>query len=451
VTDPQHGSALAGLDANEILERAPEALLLVRDGEVVWGNGRAASLAGQIVGRPIREVVAGWREAPEDAVPFEATLPGRGDLPVQVRVVPGGDPASVVVALRDALELLEGRRAVDAMEEAEAKYRTLVEQIPAIVYVDVEGGGTTYVSPQIERILGVTPEAYCASSDVWADLLHPEDRARVEAEYAAFLEGDGGDLSDYRMVTPDGRVVWIRDRAVTVRDDRGRVLLEHGVMFDITELKDAESVIEHMAFHDALTGLANRALFEDALQRAIARAERSGEGVGALFLDLDNFKLVNDSLGHQAGDLLLTQLADRLRACTRDSDLVARQGGDEFLLLVADADRDHIATAAERLAGRIEEALVEPFDLGGIEFHARGSIGISLFPLDASDAATLLRHADSAMYRAGTACTRVMSGRPARSSRTRRVCAARSPTSDGCCTTSPWSTWEPAWSWAPRR
>ena len=113
---------------------------------------------------------------------------------------------------------------------------------------------------------------------------------------------------------------------------------EHGLLFDVTELKEAEAAVAYMAYHDGLTGLANRQLFEETLELALKRAKRERSLVAVLYVDLDNFKLVNDSLGHQAGDLLLTGVAERLLASTRDTDLVARQGGDEFLLLLADLD-----------------------------------------------------------------------------------------------------------------
>ncbi len=390
------------MDAASLLASAPEALLVVLEGHITWANERASELVGRDpAGDAIRTLIPDWRDAPEDEVPFEAILAGPDDeLPIQVRVARTAVPGALLVSIRDARELRAGREAVDAMEEAEAKYRTLVEQIPAIVYVDVEGGGTTYVSPQIERILGVSPEEYCTSQQVWLDLIHPEDRGRVEADYEAFLDGSGGDLPDYRMLTRDGRVVWIRDRAVTIRAEDGHVLLEHGVMFDITELKEAEALVEHMAFHDGLTGLANRALFEESLRLAIGRAARAGHAVAVLYLDLDNFKLLNDSLGHHTGDELLVQLADRLRTCTRGSDLVARQGGDEFLVLVSDTDPAEIGATAEHLAVRIQEAMAEPFDLAGTEFHVRSSMGISLYPRDAADATDLMKNADAAMYRA---------------------------------------------------
>jgi diguanylate cyclase (GGDEF)-like protein/PAS domain S-box-containing protein len=323
-------------------------------------------------------------------------------LPVQIRVHTLGDADDrvLVASIRDARDIQAARAAEVARMQAEARYRELVEQIPAVVYADEGGEETTYVSPQVQVVLGVTPEAYKADADMWLRMIHPDDRTRVQAQSEAFIAGVGGDLDDYRMIRPDGKVVWIRDRAFAVRDERGRILWEHGILFDVTELKDAEARIAHMAYHDALTGLANRAAFEDALSLAIGRARRSDLWVAVLFLDLDNFKGVNDSLGHHAGDQLLGQLADRLRACTRETDLVARQGGDEFLLLLADLEGSDAVSAANRVATRVEEALADPFTLraGVVEMH--GSLGISLYPEDAEDETSLMQHADTAMYRA---------------------------------------------------
>jgi diguanylate cyclase (GGDEF)-like protein/PAS domain S-box-containing protein len=259
---------------------------------------------------------------------------------------------------------------------------------------------TTYVSPQIEQILGVTPEQYREDPGLWLQLVHPDDRAQVEVQSDAFLAGEGGDLDDYRMVRPDGRVVWIRDRAFAFRDDAGRVLWEHGLLFDVTELKEAEARVAHLAYHDGLTGLANRQLFEETLVLAVERAKRTHSVVAVLYLDLDNFKLVNDSLGHHAGDLLLVRLADRLRECTRETDLVARQGGDEFLMLLADLDLDAADDVIATVTGRVDQAMREPFDLHGVEFFVNGSMGISVYPRDAHDPEALLQNADIAMYRA---------------------------------------------------
>jgi diguanylate cyclase (GGDEF)-like protein/PAS domain S-box-containing protein len=391
----------ADLDPGRLLHAAPEALIVVLDGRILDANRRMAELACcEPDGRPVRDLIPDWRDAPEDAVPFQATLVVEqgGELPVEVRVC-HLDEHLLVASIRDARALIAGREAEAALAEAEARYRSLVEQIPAIVYAD-DGRTTTYVSPQIEEILGVTPEAYVADPDLWMRMIHPDDRDRVQAETEAFLRGEGGDLADYRMVRPDGRVVWVRDRAYAVRDDQGQVVWEHGVLFDVTELKEAEARIAHLAYHDGLTGLMNRQHFEERLAEAVAQAEADGTALAVLFLDLDNFKLVNDSLGHHAGDELLVELAGRLQRCVRETDLVARQGGDEFLVLLGELPPDDPDEPIRRVARRVQAALREPFQLHGVEFHAHGSMGISVFPRDATDAETLLRNADIAMYRA---------------------------------------------------
>jgi diguanylate cyclase (GGDEF)-like protein len=202
------------------------------------------------------------------------------------------------------------------------------------------------------------------------------------------------------MIRPDGRVVWVRDRAYAHRDEGGRVLLEHGILFDVTELKEAEARIAHLAFHDALTGLANRQLFEETLAIAIERARRTARLVGVLFLDLDEFKVVNDTFGHHAGDTLLAEVAVRLSASTRSEDLVARHGGDEFLMVLGDLSPDDHRAVIDRIVGRVQVALAEPFELQGAVVRTHASVGISLFPTDAEDVEGLLRDADAAMYRA---------------------------------------------------
>jgi diguanylate cyclase (GGDEF)-like protein len=232
-------------------------------------------------------------------------------------------------------------------------------------------------------------------------MVHPDDRGWVKEQSDAFLEGRGGDLDDYRMVRPDGRVVWIRDRAYAYRDDDGHVLLEQGLLFDVTELKEAEARVTHMAYHDALTGLANRELFHESLHLGVERARRDGTSIAVLYLDLDNFKQLNDTEGHHVGDRLLASLAERLTSSTRDVDVVARQGGDEFLLMLADLAPSEADVVIQRVLKRVLAALSEPIDVGaGVPFVVHGSIGVSRLPQDAPDAETLMRHADAAMYRA---------------------------------------------------
>ncbi|HWO70210.1 MAG TPA: EAL domain-containing protein [Actinomycetota bacterium] len=304
----------------------------------------------------------------------------------------------------------ELRRTDLELREADAKYRALVEQIPAIVYVDVadESMSTAYVSPQIRDLLGISPEEYIADPDLWYKHLHPDDKERALAAYLAGRDSGEPFTFEYRLLARDGRVVWFRDSAVVVKDAEGRPAFIHGVMLDITEAKKAEEQLAFLAYHDPLTGLPNRAMFEELLELALARARRHDLAVAVLFLDLDEFKLVNDSLGHEAGDELLRRVAERLREATRETDLVARQGGDEFLLLLADletgvrtplpGDADGAMLIAESVAARIQEALREPFRVAGTEVYVTASIGISLFPHHGGDGAALLRLADAAMF-----------------------------------------------------
>jgi diguanylate cyclase (GGDEF)-like protein/PAS domain S-box-containing protein len=296
------------------------------------------------------------------------------------------------------------------LAETQTKYRAIVEDIPAIVYIDEidDVMSTSYVSPQIEELLGITPEEYMSDPDLWYEHLHPDDKEEALAAYLRGRESGESFTFEYRLIARDGRVVWFRDSAVVIRDDNGVPVQVQGVMLDMTERKRAEEKAAFLAYHDKLTGLPNRAMFEELLELSISRARRHGASVAVVYADLDDFKLVNDSLGHDAGDELLRQLAGRLKEATRETDLVARQGGDEFLLLLADLDRsadsvasdvgDSASIVAESVAARVQEALAEPFELSGTEVYISASVGVSVFPKDAPDAATLLKNADQAMY-----------------------------------------------------
>ncbi len=294
------------------------------------------------------------------------------------------------------------------LEEAEAKYGSLVEQIPAIVYVDVadERMTTSYVSPQIHELLGITPQEYLDDAELWARHLHPEDRDNAIATYLSGRESGEPFTYEYRLIARDGRVVWFRDSAVVIHDPLGIPTHVQGVMLDITESKEAEEQIAFLAYHDKLTALPNRVLFDELLGLSLARARRYELGVAVISVDVDNFKLVNDSLGHEAGDDLIVKLAERLREATRETDLVARPGGDEFLMLLSDLERttslpggDGVSLVAESVAGRVQSALRRPFEIAGTELYVTASLGISLFPNHGDNAETLLKHADSAMFR----------------------------------------------------
>jgi diguanylate cyclase (GGDEF)-like protein len=203
--------------------------------------------------------------------------------------------------------------------------------------------------------------------------------------------------AEYRMIARDGRVVWIRDEAVLVRDEEDRPRFWQGVMSDITDRKALEEQLTHQALHDALTGLPNRAFFVDRLKQALSRAKRQSTKVAVLFMDLDNFKVINDSLGHEAGDALLVEVSGRLLKGLRPEDTAARLGGDEFVVLLEDLVE---AGEAKRVAKRIMSWLRPPIAVEGRQTFVSASVGIALNESGQTQPAELMRDADAAMYKA---------------------------------------------------
>jgi diguanylate cyclase (GGDEF)-like protein/PAS domain S-box-containing protein len=286
------------------------------------------------------------------------------------------------------------RERTQELRAAEGKYRALVEQMPAVTYIESAATGAwTYVSPRIRDLLGLVGGEDTAELSAWAAALHPEDRERVlEARASARLRREGFAL-EYRLLAPDARLLWVRDEAVPVEGERHW----QGVILDISERKRLEAQLARQAFLDRLTGLPNRALFMDRLEHALARSARRRGAVAVLYVDLDRFKSVNDSLGHDAGDALLLAAGQRLRGCLRPEDTAARIGGDEFTVLL-----ESIARPADaiRVAERIGTALAEPFEASGHRIAVTASIGIALAGTSGEASAELLRAADIAMYRA---------------------------------------------------
>lgn len=256
-----------------------------------------------------------------------------------------------------------------------------------------------YFAPRWKTMLGYEENMITDSPEEWFSRVHPLDVERVRAEVADHLSGQTPQLqTEHRMLHHDGTYRWVLTRGLAVRDDNGKAVRAAGSQTDITQRKSAEDRLLHDAFHDSLTGLPNRALLLDRLSRSIVRMHRHADyRFAVLFLDLDGFKLVNDSLGHQCGDQLLIALSRRLEMCLREGDTVARLGGDEFVILIDDVD-DPMDVL--NLAERVLADLQVPFTLSGHEMVSTASIGIALSGPQYTQAEVLLRDADIAMYQA---------------------------------------------------
>src|SRR6185312_3614689 len=256
-----------------------------------------------------------------------------------------------------------------------------------------------YFNESWAALLGGDPrELTCSASEV-AAWNHPEDREVFAAALNNAMKGvsEGFDC-EYRVVNAEGTWTWIHSRGeVTQRDESGRALRMTGTSTDVTKRKLAEERAEWLATRDPLTTLPNRVLLHDRLEQAVFNAARNRSGFAFMFIDLDRFKTINDSLGHQAGDELLKGVASRLTACVRANDTVARLGGDEFAVILEDLRDDH-DEGAQQVAEKMISAMASPMIVDNQPLNTSCSIGISLYPADGRDGATLMKNADVAMY-----------------------------------------------------
>jgi len=273
-----------------------------------------------------------------------------------------------------------------------------------------------FFSESWKQMLGYADNDISNKLSEWERLVHPDDLNDALQAVQKHLEGKTPVyISEHRLLCKDGNYKWILDRGVVVsRDDQGKPLRAIGTHTDITERKLMEEIIRQQALYDTLTKLPNRRLLVDRLTQAMSVSKRSGKHGALLFLDLDNFKPLNDTHGHEAGDLLLIEVANRLKHCVRETDTVARIGGDEFVVVLAQLDMDVKASKleAEMLAEKIRAELAKPYVLKLknehntgllVEHHCTASIGLTLFIDEQSSVNDVLKNADDAMYQAKNA------------------------------------------------
>jgi len=401
--------ALAGLRRLEKAVESIEMGVTITDtaGRILYTNRAEAEQHGyrveELVGRHVSVFMpASWR--PAEGRPLEVrswrreTVNVRRDgtiFPVQLLsdavTDAHGTPIGVVTCCE---EITERKRAEEALRSSETRYRLLFERNLAGVYRATPEGRLLECNDAFARLLGYSSREEVLSRTAWDLFFSREDRERSLGQLKA-----RGALTNFelRMRRKDGTAVWVleNERLLKGPDDEAEQV--EGTLIDVTDRKLAAERIEFQAYHDPLTGLPNRTHLQDRMRLALAQARRRGRGLAVLFLDLDNFKAVNDSLGHAAGDRLLQEVAGRLRDCLREEDTVARVGGDEFVLLLPSVRH---AEGAARIARKLRDRIEEGFRAGGPELTVTTSVGIALFPEHGEDEETLLRNADDAMYRA---------------------------------------------------
>ncbi len=309
------------------------------------------------------------------------------------------DASGRVVAIVGVGRDVTARREVElALEVSEKRLKLALDAANEGLWDWNVETGHVYYSPGYFRLLGHDPDAFPPRYDTWLSLMHPDDREMARAREAEYLQsGMQSYESEFRMRTRDGGWRWILSKSKVVeRDGQGQALRVVGTHADITERKEMEGRLRHMALHDALTGLANRTLCLDRIERAVARSKRQPDArFAVLFIDLDRFKIINDSLGHLFGDEVLSQIGARIRQCVRETDTVARLGGDEFFVVLEKLESGRIPVKAIK---RIREAIAEPIVREGRTIRVTASIGAELWAGNRADAQEVIRNADIAMH-----------------------------------------------------
>ncbi|MDO8464022.1 MAG: diguanylate cyclase [Gallionella sp.] len=329
--------------------------------------------------------------------------------------VPRFDGAGAFLGyIGNCVDITDSKQMESDLRLSEARYKRITEGLADYQYtVRIENGRAvqTTQSSDCVTVTGYTVEEFAADPYLWIQMVVPEDRERVREHVRQVLMGKDVPPIEHHIIRKDGKIRWVNDTIILFRDASGKLLSYDGVIKDITERKKVEEHIRNMAFYDSLTQLPNRRMLNDRLGQAMAASKRSGLYGALMFLDLDNFKPLNDTYGHDIGDLLLIEVARRLTGCVREMDTVARFGGDEFVVMFSELDTDKTESIAQAsiVAEKIRATLAEPYLLAKkqegqaeitIEHHCTSSIGVVLFIDHEASPGDIIKWADMAMYQA---------------------------------------------------
>ena len=279
------------------------------------------------------------------------------------------------------------------LQHKNKEYEMLFNSLEGAIFSFDVKTNETYFSKGMEDVTGYSAEEFIQNPSFWKTIIHPEDLPIVIQNEQLLRDGESTRV-EYRILHKEHGAMWIVNISQPVISQDGSLLKINGQLIDISERKLLEDELKQMAFHDDLTDLPNRKALDRHIEKALARSKRHHHNFTLMFIDLDDFKIVNDTLGHDAGDMLLKDVVTRLEACIREEDLVARIGGDEFIVVFEETNKEEI----EEIAKRILENISKPYFINENEAKISLSIGVSMYPDDGETKQTLIENADKAMY-----------------------------------------------------
>ncbi|MBO0959753.1 EAL domain-containing protein [Neobacillus sp. MM2021_6] len=282
----------------------------------------------------------------------------------------------------------------EELKQNEQNLNNIFDTLDVAIWSHDLKSNTLLITSGIEKLYGYSSNDFNHDLQLWKKVIYPDDLPFVSEREQKVAQGEAV-TNEYRIIRPDGEVRWILDRGFPTLDLQGKLEHFNSVLYDITERKMTEETIQRLAYHDSLTGLPNRNQFRNHLNKVLNRA-CTNKMLAVLFLDLDRFKIINDTKGHTVGDRILQNVANRLELAVREEGFVSRQGGDEFIILLDETDKEKAAIVAQRILYEFSK----PLEVNNQEFFVTPSIGISLYPTDGKDEETLIKNADTAMYQA---------------------------------------------------
>jgi diguanylate cyclase (GGDEF)-like protein/PAS domain S-box-containing protein len=404
-----------------IVESAIDAVQIIGlDGKITYVNERTVDMHGfsrqELLGQSIHFLTAeGEQDSTEEM--FKIVLSGKSSpvnyermvrhkdgsvFPVEVNISLVADEIGTPLYIQCMSREITSRKLVEeALKASEATLKKAQQLAHVGNWEWHLDDNAFWISEELCRIYGLSEnDKFHEIYGFLQDTTHPNDLDMVRRTMRYFRSGQNPEQGiAYRIQRPDGEIRWVRTSAAETKsvDVDGKPSILIGMVQDITGQVEVEENLQHLATHDSLTGLPNRALFYDRLDHAITRAKRDQTSLAILFLDIDDFKKVNDTYGHLTGDKLLKDVAERLKRCIRGSDTIARMGGDEFTIILENVrTRENTQIAVDSIIS----ALSEPFIMEGLTTYFSASIGVALFPADADEAHELLQKADQAMYAA---------------------------------------------------